>query len=243
MTLRRLQAAPIENPPALEQLPNPEGTIPAIWIDDVSGVMYIGGVAVQGGASGAIQISGPGAGNVAGSPTLADFNVTDGDEDWITTWRSVSATSGEVLALQQSNNGDFFFGTYQADGTLINQFIFRGVSNGGAIRFGPDTTHGFAITPGGLAAIDGNVQINATSGEGAGFPSVGGGNVQLKPANFSDAARVQLLPNADGTVGVIVPAPLLATSVGVPGMVAFDATHIYICTAANTWIRSTAATW
>ena len=40
-----------------------------------------------------------------------------------------------------------------------------------------------------------------------------------------------------------VAVPATATATGHPGQVAFDATHIYVCTAANTWVRSAAATW
>lgn len=40
-----------------------------------------------------------------------------------------------------------------------------------------------------------------------------------------------------------VAAPALATSAGVPGQVAFDATHFYVCVAPNTWVRATLATF
>jgi hypothetical protein len=38
-----------------------------------------------------------------------------------------------------------------------------------------------------------------------------------------------------------VAAPLHATSAGIAGQVAYDATHFYVCIAANTWIRATFA--
>jgi len=38
-------------------------------------------------------------------------------------------------------------------------------------------------------------------------------------------------------------APSTASSVGTQGTIAFDATHIYVCIAANSWIRANAAGW
>jgi len=38
-------------------------------------------------------------------------------------------------------------------------------------------------------------------------------------------------------------APPTASSPGTPGQLAYDATHVYICIAANTWVRATTATF
>jgi len=35
--------------------------------------------------------------------------------------------------------------------------------------------------------------------------------------------------------------PATASSPGIPGQIAFDATHIYICIAGGTWVRGTLA--
>jgi hypothetical protein len=40
-----------------------------------------------------------------------------------------------------------------------------------------------------------------------------------------------------------VAAPVAANSAGVAGTWAYDATHIYVCVAANTWVRAVLATW
>jgi len=37
--------------------------------------------------------------------------------------------------------------------------------------------------------------------------------------------------------------PATATSPGTKGQLAFDATHIYVCIATNTWVRMAAASW
>lgn len=39
------------------------------------------------------------------------------------------------------------------------------------------------------------------------------------------------------------PVPATATSAGIAGQVAYDATHLYIAVATNTWVRVTLATF
>ena len=40
-----------------------------------------------------------------------------------------------------------------------------------------------------------------------------------------------------------VAVPATATSTGVAGQVAYDATHFYVCIATNTWVRAALATF
>lgn len=40
-----------------------------------------------------------------------------------------------------------------------------------------------------------------------------------------------------------IAAPSTATSTGVKGQIAYDATHFYVCIATNSWVRATLATW
>ncbi len=39
------------------------------------------------------------------------------------------------------------------------------------------------------------------------------------------------------------PAPATAASAGKAGMIAYDATHLYVCVATNTWVRVALATF
>jgi hypothetical protein len=48
-----------------------------------------------------------------------------------------------------------------------------------------------------------------------------------------------ILDNAATVVAV----PGLATAAGRPNQIAYDATHIYVCVATNTWVRATLATF
>ncbi len=45
------------------------------------------------------------------------------------------------------------------------------------------------------------------------------------------------------SAATVVAAPATATSTGKAGQIAFDATHLYVCIATNTWIRATFATF
>lgn len=47
--------------------------------------------------------------------------------------------------------------------------------------------------------------------------------------------------NANGIA--LVSAPATAGATGTAGSIAYDATHIYVCVATNTWVRATLATW
>jgi hypothetical protein len=51
--------------------------------------------------------------------------------------------------------------------------------------------------------------------------------------------------NADilDAAALVVAAPATATSTGKAGQIAFDATHLYVCIATNTWIRAAFATF
>lgn len=52
-----------------------------------------------------------------------------------------------------------------------------------------------------------------------------------------------LTKSVDATFPNWVTAPASATAAGTPGQVAYDATHIYVCVATNTWVRATLGTF
>lgn len=51
------------------------------------------------------------------------------------------------------------------------------------------------------------------------------------------------ITDLDTSVPQLVAVPSTAASAGVAGQFAYDATHIYVCIATNTWVRATLATW
>jgi len=77
----------------------------------------------------------------------------------------------------------------------------------------------------------GNVSINSSTDNGAKFQVVG-------TSSFTGAITVtQYRLSAFNT------SPTSATDTGTLGEIRVTATHIYVCTATNTWVRSTLTTW
>jgi hypothetical protein len=83
----------------------------------------------------------------------------------------------------------------------------------------------------------------------------GGGAVQfcvdgrLKATSdlrYDEAAKVLYVAGVAISPGVKlawVAAPAAANDPGVAGQVAYDATHFYVCTATNSWVRVVLAAW
>lgn len=57
------------------------------------------------------------------------------------------------------------------------------------------------------------------------------------------ANRTLSVLNTAGSIPVVVAVPATATSVGVAGAVAYDATHFYVCKSTDSWIRATFSAW
>lgn len=148
-----------------------------------------------------LRIFGSGKGSELGFGTLLDVETQD-DGPWAVTVRNKSAASGEGFAIFVNDDGDTFLQNVAADGTVVNFIILRGLAHGNNIRFGPDSTHGVAIAPNGFLSLDGDVNINNTTGGGASFGSVGGAKILVKPENFNSPNRTHILPNADGKIVV-----------------------------------------
>lgn len=62
--------------------------------------------------------------------------------------------------------------------------------------------------------------------------------------NFTVAgSEISAIQATLSSTPTIVPAPVGATAYGIPGQIAYDSTHFYVCIATNTWVRGTLATW
>lgn len=59
----------------------------------------------------------------------------------------------------------------------------------------------------------------------------------------TDIIDVRFLATTVATRLASSAAPVSATAVGSPGQVAYDSNYIYVCVAANTWVRSSLSTW
>lgn len=70
------------------------------------------------------------------------------------------------------------------------------------------------------------------------------GKAVLTAASQSAARTAIGAGTGNGTGNVtMASAPASATAAGSVNQIAFDATHIYVCIATNTWVRATLATW
>jgi hypothetical protein len=106
--------------------------------------------------------------------------------------------------------------------------------------------------------IAGDVQINsqgdlkfadADSSNYVAFqaPASVGSNITWTLPSTTGIAGEVLTAGGGGVLSWSAPlasaAPASATSAGMTGQIAFDATHIYVCIAPATWVRATLATW
>ena len=68
--------------------------------------------------------------------------------------------------------------------------------------------------------------------------------VALKTGTIGDANHMESVRAQAAEAAPVSPnLPATATSPGSKGQLAFDATHIYICIATNTWVRVATATF
>ena len=79
------------------------------------------------------------------------------------------------------------------------------------------------------------VQLN----ESAQLPAVDGSLLTDVHAETADTASTAVATEGIGAID----APASATAEGTAGQIAYDATHIYLCIAADTWVRADLATW
>jgi hypothetical protein len=64
----------------------------------------------------------------------------------------------------------------------------------------------------------------------------------LKTGTIGDANQMESLrAQAAEALPASSMAPATASAPGTPGQLAYDATHIYVCIAANSWVRATLA--
>ena len=79
----------------------------------------------------------------------------------------------------------------------------------------------------------------AAAGEASATAAVGDAiTAELEPAG-DIAAAISAAVSAAGNMRLVTTPPLAANSTGVKGDVAIDNTYIYLCTGANTWVKTT----
>lgn len=79
--------------------------------------------------------------------------------------------------------------------------------------------------------------INFTPTNGVGVADVGIARGSVGLLKITDGS------SGSGSISIAAATPALATSAGVTGTLAWDATHIYVCVATNTWVRALMTTF
>ena len=131
----------------------------------------------------------------------------------------------EMDIVSKNIYGDDFdirFRIADTAGTLTE--LFR-IQQGGNVGIGIDSTPDYKLDVQGTFHADGESSFDGNVGIGTTSPS------EKLDVN-SDAIRIR---NAQ--------TPASAGAAGTTGMICWDASYIYVCTATNTWKRSAIATW
>lgn len=138
-------------------------------------------------------------------------------------------TNGGILITGVSGNNNT--GVDIGSGGVISSF-----SSG--IRISSISNAAFGILINNTTGANGRgIVINNTTGTGDAF---------VFQKNGSDKVIINDAGNITATsfnVSALNTAPATATSAGTLGEIRVTATHIYVCTAANTWVRSALTTW
>lgn len=85
--------------------------------------------------------------------------------------------------------------------------------------------------------VRGRVDVDALTVGGAAVTASGSGTA-LTPSSVTASGTVSA-----GKLVTAANTPAAADSTGTTGTIAWDATHIYVCVAEDTWVRAELATW
>jgi hypothetical protein len=110
------------------------------------------------------------------------------------------------------------------------------------------STTGGPITGSGTIALTGTVAVSAGGTGDTTLPlnELLIGNGASPVSSISSGTAGQVLTATAGAPTWAYPAgnaPVTSSSAGSAGQIAYDATHIYVCVATNTWVRATLATF
>ena len=167
-----------------------------------------------------------------GNKTIdADASVTIGDGQAYAT----------ILNLDRYTSGNSGI-TFKRAGvdrwTLANSGAESGTNSGSDLRFNALTDDGAAL---GTALTITRSDLKVTTAQALAV----GTYIELGHASDTTITRTAAgAISVDGNpVGIKVPVPANSSSEGIPGQWAADSSHIYVCTATNTWRRVATEVW
>lgn len=127
-------------------------------------------------------------------------------------------------------------------GTTMNCRVIR---NGNTVSLQDGMYIGYGNTGSGATRIYGGGDTSTSVDVGSGGKLTVGGTVELGHASDTTVSRTSAgqIAVEGNPVGIKVAVPASASATGVVGQWAADSSWIYVCTAANTWVRGALATW
>ena len=194
---------------------------------------------------------------MAGTTTAAHYGAISNTGADL--WYGVESSVGAVL-FTGSLAYSAVFGTTNATAVHLgtNAIARVTVSSVGAMSIAAPSsghtltvTHAAGTSTAALVTTDGTVTgaIRTVAATSVDFVAVGAYGLRL---GTSDTARLSISSGGNVTVaapssgyGLNIPTgtPASAAASGTAGDVAWDASYIYVCTAANTWKRAALSTW
>lgn len=193
--------------------------------------------------------------NIAGNVNIKSHNdlrlSNASNSNWVALQAPASLSANITWQLPDSDGGIGY--VLSTDGSGALAWI---APSGVTVSIISDTNP----TLGGNLSVNGHSIVSESDGNitivpnGTGMiqltPNLGGKVVLDKinwPTTVGAAGQVLTTATggADATWQYIVSsaAPTNAGDAGAPGQIAFDASHVYICVALNTWVRASLATW
>jgi hypothetical protein len=176
-------------------------------------------------------------------------------------WSSSIVTTPRIAQILDTNGKTSL--SLIATASAVNHLQFNNSAAGNGVQIiaaGTDTNVDLSVRSRGngwVQALTGNAATIARFGGIASpvnywsfNPSTAGNAIAVSALGTDTNISINLAPKGSGTVnvnsnpvGVKVAVPASAGATGAVGQWAADSSWIYVCTAANTWVRGALATW
>jgi hypothetical protein len=158
--------------------------------------------------------------------------------------------SGKIIFRTNANNGATDQARVSHTANAVNYLDLTGGSSGNSVKIsalGSDTNIHISLIPKG----SGNILINTATDNGTDKLQVNGSSLATTAKGGTTTDYVQNDANGVHLFGAankfflssFPTAPSSATDTGTTGEVRITADYIYVCTATNTWVRTSLTTW
>ena len=176
-----------------------------------------------------------------GTVVLRDNGLTDA---YIDQYGVLNIYGGVVAGLQSPWSDLFYIDPYGISFNTSNNFNFATFNNtnltAGREYYLPDNDGAVVVENGPYITNPGASALTTTALK----LDTGVGSIFTTLEAYPTTNRTITFPDADGTAVVFSSSfPTLSTDPGVPGQIATDGNDLYICVAADTWMKATLSTF